>query len=234
MPITVVFLTVLLAVIGWWLFQQKLTSKPWLEEGVIGEFDGTGAMAFPVAKIGLAVVLAVMGTLFALLISAYFMRMGYADWRPVQVPRLLWFNTGALLVTSVALHGAQRAAHRRNLPAVKERLLAAGAFGILFVAGQLWAWRELTAAGFLMATNPADSFFYLVTGLHGLHVLGGLIALAWAADRAWRRYAPEKLGLNVELCAIYWHFLFVIWLVLFSMVTGLAEDFGTICRQLLT
>jgi cytochrome c oxidase subunit 3 len=234
MPITVIFITLVLAVIAWWLLQQRLMAKPWLEEGVIGEFDGTGSLSAPAAKIGLGVLIAVIGSLFALLLSAYFMRMGFSDWRPIHVPRLLWLNTGALIVTSLALHSAKRAVGRRELSAVQARLAAAGLFGGAFVAGQLWAWRELSASGFGIATNPADSFFYLVTGLHGLHVLGGLIALAWTADRAWRRVAPGKLRLNIELCAAYWHVMLVIWLVLFSLLTGLAEEFGALCRQLLT
>ena len=234
MQVSVIFLTVLLAVVGWWLLQQRLTAKPWLEEGIIGEYDGTGSMSAPAAKVGLGVFMAVIGSLFALLISAYFMRMGFADWRPIIVPHVLWFNTGALALTSVALYGAQRAVDRRRLDQVQVGIVAAGFFGVAFVAGQLLAWKQLTASGNFVASNPADSFFYLVTGLHGLHVLGGLIALAWTADRAWRRFAPDKLRLNVELSAIYWHFMLVIWLILFSLVTGLAEDFGTICRQLLT
>jgi len=234
MPASVIFVTVVIAVIGWWLLQQRLTAKPWLEEGVIGQYDGTGALAAPAAKVALGVLIAVIGSLFALLVSAYFMRSGYPDWRPIIVPHLLWFNTGALVLTSVTLYGAQRAVERRRLDHVKARLALAGLFGLTFVAGQLLAWRQLVAAGNFIASNPADSFFYLLTGMHGLHVLGGLVALAWTADRAWRRFAPDKLRLNVELSAIYWHAMLVIWLVLFSLVTGLAEDFGTICRQLLT
>jgi cytochrome c oxidase subunit 3 len=234
MPASVIFVTVVVAVIGWWLLHQRLTAKPWLEEGVIGEYDGTGSLPAPAAKIGLGVLIAVIGSLFALLVSAYLMRMGYPDWRPIPVPHLLWFNTGALVVTSLALYGAQRAVDRRRLDQVKARIALAGLFGVAFVAGQLWAWRELSAAGNFVASNPADSFFYLATGLHGLHVLGGLIALAWTADRAWRRFTPDKLRLNVELSAIYWHAMLVIWLVLFSLVTGLAEDFGELCGQLLS
>jgi cytochrome c oxidase subunit 3 len=234
MPASVIFVTVVIAVIGWWLLQQRLTAKPWLEEGVIGEYDGTGAIALPAAKVALWVLIAVIGSLFALLVSAYLMRMGYPDWRPIIVPHVLWFNTGALVLTSVALYGAQRAVDRRHLDHVKARLALAGLFGIAFVAGQLLAWRELTAAGNFVASNPADSFFYLLTGLHGAHVLGGLAALGWTANRAWRRFAPDALRQSVELSAIYWHTMLVIWLVLFSLVTGLAEDFGELCSQLLT
>jgi cytochrome c oxidase subunit III len=234
MPASVIFVTVVIAVIGWWLLQQRLTAKPWLEEGVIGEYDGTGSIALPAAKVALWVLIAVIGSLFALLVSAYLMRMSYPDWRPILVPHLLWFNTGALVLTSVALYGAQRAVDRRHLDHVKARLVLAGLFGVAFVAGQLLAWRELTAAGNFVASNPADSFFYLLTGLHGAHVLGGLAALGWTADRAWRGSAPDSLRLTVELSATYWHAMLVIWLVLFSLVTGLAEDFGELCSQLLT
>jgi cytochrome c oxidase subunit III len=234
MPVVVIFLSVVLAVMGWWLLQQRLTAKPWLEEGVIGEYDGTGSMAMPPAKIAVWVLIAVIGSLFALLASAYFMRMGYSDWRPIAVPQVLWLSTASLVMTSIALHGAKRAVDTRYLPAVKVRIIAAGFFGVAFVTCQLLAWRELSAEGFLLATNPADSFFYLGTGLHGLHVLGGLIALAWTANRTWKKFAPETLRLNVELCATYWHFLLIVWLVLFSLLTGFAQEFGELCGRLLT
>lgn len=234
MSVAIVFLTVLMAIAAWWLLQQKLNAKPWLEEGVIGEFDGTGAMTLPAAKIGMGLFLAVVGSLFALLVSAYFMRAGYADWRSIRIPPLLWVNTGALILASVALEAAQRSVYRQNMASVRFLLLMAGFFGVTFLVGQLWAWRELTASGFLLASNPSNSFFYLITGLHGLHMVGGVAGLGWTTDKAWRGAPAEKLRLSVEMCTMYWHFLLIVWLVLFSLLTGLAEDFGTICRQLLT
>lgn len=234
MPIIILFITVLAAIASWWLMKQRLDAKPWLEEGILGDFDGTGAMSMPAAKIGLGMFLAIVGSLFALLVSAYYMRMGLDDWRSIPVPRLLWFNTGALILASVALQAAHGAAHRRNIDAVRARLTIAGLFGAIFLVGQLLAWRQLSGSGFLLTGNPANSFFYLITGLHGLHVLGGMGSLGWTVDRAWNSTTTDKLQLNIELSAYYWHFLLVIWLVLFSLLTGLAEDFGTICSQLLT
>ncbi len=234
MSVAIVFLSLLVGIAVWWLLQQRLGSKPWLEEGIIGDFDGTGAMSLPAAKIGMGVFLAVVGSLFALLISAYFMRSGYPDWQSIRIPQLLWVNTGALILASVALQGAQGAVHRRNMDSVKFLLLVAGFFGMAFLFGQLWAWRELSDSGFLLASNPSNSFFYLITGLHGLHMVGGAVGLGWTADRAWRGVGADKLRLSVETCTMYWHFLLIVWLVLFSLVTGLAEDFGEICRQLLT
>src|SRR5258705_7554960 len=106
MSAIILFLAVLAVIAGWWLSQQRLTAKPWLEEGVLGEFPGTGASTLPAAKIGLGVFLAVIGSLFALLISAYVMQIGLAeisltDWRPPPAPRrLLWINTGMLTLSS--------------------------------------------------------------------------------------------------------------------------------------
>src|SRR4051794_36135133 len=93
---------------GWWLSQQGLTAKPWLEQGEIGG----RARPQPAAKIGLGVFLAVVGSLFALVISAYSMRMSLTDWRQMPLPPVLWFNTGVLVLSSAALQWAKVAAHR--------------------------------------------------------------------------------------------------------------------------
>jgi cytochrome c oxidase subunit 3 len=219
---------------AWWLAKQRITAKPWLEEGLAGEFPGTGAVSLPAAKIGLGVFLAVVGALFALFISAYSMRMGMSDWRSVPTPVLLWPNTGMLIMSSVALQWAVTASRRSEMEVVRACLLAGGAFAVAFIVGQLWVWRQLTESGYLLAGNPANSFFYLITGLHGLHMLGGLVALGRTTDRAWRSAEPAKVELSVELCAVYWHFLLLVWLVLLNLLTGWADDFVDICRALLT
>ena len=118
MSAIVLFLAVIAVIVGWWLSQQRLMAKPWLEEGPVGEFPGTGAMTSPAAKIGLGVFLAVAGALFTLIISAYSMRMSMADWRALPVPKLLWFNTGVLVLSSVALQWAHLAARRNDLEGV--------------------------------------------------------------------------------------------------------------------
>jgi cytochrome c oxidase subunit III len=82
------------AIVAWWLSQQRLMAKPWLEVGAIDEVPDTGASSLPAAMIGLGVFLAVVSSLFALFISAYFMRMQVADWVQLPAPKLLWFNTG--------------------------------------------------------------------------------------------------------------------------------------------
>ena len=210
-------------------------SKPWLEVGVIDDdFPGTGASSLPAATIGLGVLLAVVGSLFALLISAYFMRMQVADWAQMPAPKLLWFNTGVLILSSVALQYAQVAARRGRIEDVGNGLIAGGLFTFTFLIGQLFAWLQLNAAGYFLATNPANAFFYLLTGLHGLHLLGGLAALALTADKVWRGFDLRQMRLSVKLCAIYWHFLLLLWLVLFTLLTPWVGDFAAVCRQLLT
>lgn len=231
------FLAVIAAISGWWLSQQRLTSKPWLEEGVLGDFPGTGASSLPAVKIGLGVFLAVVGSLFALLISAYLMRVGatnVVDGPKLPGPGILWFNTGMLVLSSVALQWAWVEARRRHMDGVRTHLLVAAVSALAFVVGQLLVWRQMMQAGYFLTSNPANSFFYLLTGMHGLHVAGGLVALGRTTARAWPGVATAPVRLGVELCAIYWHFLLLIWLVVFSLVMGWADDFADICRAPIT
>jgi len=220
-------------IVAWWLSQQRLTAKPWLEVGLIGEVADTGASSLPTATIGLGVFLAVVSSLFMLFISAYLMRMQVADWAEMPTPKVLWFNTGVLILSSVALQYAQVAARRGRMGGVGDGLIAGGLFAFAFLIGQLFAWQQLNAAGYFLAANPANAFFYLLTGLHGLHLLGGLVALGLTADKWWRGFELGQVRLSVKLCAIYWHFLLLLWLVLFSLLTPWVGEFAAICRQLL-
>ncbi len=215
MNIMFLFLAVIAAIVAWWLAQQRLTAKPWLGAGLI---DDSGGSSLPAAKIGLGVFLAVAGCLFTLLISAYSMRMDMGEWRPAPVPKLLWLNTGVLILSSGALQRAQVAARRQKMDGVRAGLLAGGVFALAFVAGQLLAWQQLDASGYYLTANPAAAFFYLITGVHGLHILGGLVALGKTMDRAWRGVAAGEMRLSVELCTIYWHFLLFVWLALFGLL----------------
>ncbi|CCV14305.1 cytochrome c oxidase subunit 3 [Mesorhizobium sp. STM 4661] len=234
MSVILVFLLVIAGFAGWWLSHQRLMTKPWLEQGVIGDAVGMEGSALPTAKIGLGVFLAVVGCLFALFASAYFMRMALSDWQPLPVPRLLWFNTGVLVLSSIALQCASVAARKGQIATVRLGLATAGLTALAFLIGQLIAWRDLTADGYLLASNPANSFFYLITGMHGLHILGGLVGLGRTIAGAWNGARPERLCLSVELCAMYWHFLLFVWLGIFALLNGWAAAFIDICRQLLT
>ena len=232
MSTIVLFLAAVAALIAWWLSHQRLTAKPWLEEGTLGDFPGGGASTLPAAQIGLGVFLVVVSSLFALLISAYSMRMGVTDGKPLPAPKILWVNTGVLILSSAALQGAYMAAKRDRMDRVRAGLFAAAVFALAFLVGQVLAWRELAAAGYYLAGHPASSFFYLITGVHGLHLAGGIVALGRTTARAWDGVAATELRLGVRLCAQYWHFLLVLWLVLFGLLTRGADDFLAICRSL--
>jgi cytochrome c oxidase subunit 3 len=229
----ILFMAGIAAIAGWWLSQQRLAAKPWLEEGVMVDLREDGAPMVPAAKIGLGVFLAVVGSLFALVISAYSMRMNAGDWRTLPVPALLWLNTGVLVLSSVALQWAHMAARRDDIDGVSVGLCVGGAFAVTFLVGQLLAWRELSAAGYFLASNPANSFFYLITAVHGLHLMGGLVALGRTTAKVWRGARAIRVALSVELCAIYWHFLLLVWLVLLGLLTGWTDNLVDICRQLL-
>jgi len=135
----ILFIVVIAVIVGWWLSGQRLTAKPWLEEGPIGEFPGTGAMTLPAAKIGLGVFLAVAGCLFTLVISAYSIRQNMADWRALPLPKLLWFNTGVLVLSSIALQWANVAVRRDDLEGVTVGLFARRPADVVLIGDQLMA-----------------------------------------------------------------------------------------------
>ena len=228
----ILFLTLVAIVAGWWLVRQRLTAKPWLEEGPIGEAPGTGAVPLQATTIGLGVFLVIVGTLFALLISAYSVRMSMADWQALPVPSTLWLNTGLLVASSVALQLAHANVRRGWMDNLKLALMAGGGFAVLFLFGQILVWRQLSAAGYFLASNPANAFFYLLVALHGLHLSGGLLALGRCAIRVWRGSdRRDRIRHSVGLCAAYWHFLLFIWLVVMSLLMGWANDFVELCGR---
>jgi cytochrome c oxidase subunit III len=216
-----------------WLWRQGVMGDNWLEEGEVANCAGAAPSQPSAAKVGLGVFLAVAGCLFSLMTAAFFMRAASPDWQTPPMPGVLWFNTLALIASSATLQMAQFAAQRGDRDRVRSRLAASGAFSLVFLLGQLLAWRELADAGAYASGNPANAFFYLLTGAHGLHLVGGLVALARAIRRAWDDRPDATLATSVELCAIYWHFLLFVWLLLFMMLTGRAEALGAICRRIL-
>jgi len=217
--------TALIGAILLWLFVvRRLKAKPWLEKGVISDDD---LVAIPPQRVGLWVFLGVVTSLFLLFIVMYVERSGLADWRPLADPQLLWLNTALLVVGSAALQLARNAAGAQRLTTLRANLTAGAVFTAAFLYGQLQAWKQVTAAGHFMVTNPADAFFYLLTGLHGLHLLGGLFVLAKTTLSAWL-YRPDadnieqgaRLRISVQLCSVYWHYLLLLWLVLFYMLSS--------------
>ena len=220
MTISLLFMAALMGVVAWWLLKQSVNTRPWESKAHYASSEDFSGRSFaqPDAKLGLLVFLAVGTSLFALFISAYAMRMKLGDWRPLHDPDLLWLNTGVLILSSIALQWARVAADREHIGGVRNGLLAGGFFAFAFMAGQLLAWQQLVDAGYYVHSNPANSFFYLITGLHALHVLGGLVAWSVTTIKLWRGTEVARLRLSIELCAVYWHFLLVVWVILFGLM----------------
>jgi len=201
-------------------FFQQITEKPWTagHGGVVDRHDRK-YFFLPSATLGLRVLLAAITVVFSLLVVAYADRMGVSDWRALPDPPLLWLNTAILILSSAGLQWATISARRGEIRGIKVGLLIGGLAAFFFLLGQLLAWQQLVDLGYFVASNPANAFFYLLTALHGLHLLGGLIAWAWTGDKVWRRDAEaDRLRLRVELCTVYWHYLLVVWLVLFGLM----------------
>ncbi len=198
---------------------RQLTDKPWVTaQGKLDDRHDGSEFSLPTATLGLRVLLAVVTVLFSLLVVAYGDRLAVADWRPLPEPWLLWLNTVFLILSSVALQWACVGASSHQVDAMKAGLLGGGVFAFAFLAGQILAWQQLVALGYFAKTNPANAFFYLITGLHGAHLLGGLVAWGWTSAKVWRGFDIARVRLSVELCTVYWHFLLVVWLVLFALL----------------
>jgi len=217
--ITLMFLALLMGAIVWWLFRQTVGVEPWAAGATVKDAHAA-VLARPAAKLALWMFLAVATSLFALFISAYAMRLNFLDWRPLPQPRLLMANTAILIVASLAMEWAAFAARRGDVERVRKGLAAGGLLTAAFIAGQLVVWQQLSAAGYFMTTSAATSFFYLLTAVHGVHVLGGLVAWVRSARRAWGGADAARLRMGVELCAMYWHFLLVVWVVLFAVLVS--------------
>ncbi len=198
---------------------DQLMAKPWAtEQGKLDDLYAGAASSALAKKLALRVFLAVVTVLFLLLLIAYGGRMTYEDWRPAPQLRLLWANTFALILASVALQWAQYSIRRGRIDQMRIGLLAGGAFTVVFLFGQILAWQQLGTMVYFEVTNPAIAFFYLITGLHGLHLLGGLVAWGRTASKVWGDFDGVKVRQSVELCTTYWHFLLLVWLVLFGLL----------------
>lgn len=173
---------------------------------------------------GLWVFIGVASTLFALFLTAYVMRMDSGDWSTIALPRQLWLSSALLVAGSVLLQRASAAARGAHWPSARGLMGAGGACAIAFIGAQLWAWQSLLAARVVLAGNPAASFFYVLTALHGLHVLGGLIAWSVTLPALSQPTDPDAAARRVALCARYWHFLLAVWAVLFATLGWLTPD----------
>ena len=176
------------------------------------------------ADIGLWVFIGFASTLFTLFLIAYVMRAVSSDWSPIGMPWQLWLSTAVLAAGSALLEAAGRAARRLHGAQARALLLGGGSCALLFIGVQLWAWAVLFAGRVTPSGNPAASFFYLLTAMHGLHVLGGLAAWGWLGLGLRRQEDTATMAWRIGLCARYWHFLLLLWGVLFAAMGLLTPE----------
>jgi cytochrome c oxidase subunit 3 len=186
------------------------------EEGGERRPEGT----FDPTRFGLWAFLATVSMLFIGFTSALLLRRASFDWQPLQAPRILWFNTAALALSSLTLEGSRRRLQAFDLPGTRPLLYATGLLGAVFVTGQFLAWQALRSQGVFLASNPHSSFFYLLTGIHILHLGGGLVWYGVVVARL-RRLALLPGGDDLSLFATYWHFLGLLWLYLLFVLFAL-------------
>lgn len=204
---------------------RKLTEKPWLTPGLdVADEHRSETPPEAAAVVGLRLYFMVVTVMFLLIAAAYLMHRGVGHGmamehdggsHPLPSLPLLWFNTGMLVLGSVAWERTRTAAEAGVIEQARTALIAGGILTVVFVAGQLVAWWQLRS---IAETSAVAIFFYLITALHGLHLIGGLVA--WGRTLA--RLSPEPdlagIAVSVRLCAAYWHFLLLVWLAMFALL----------------
>jgi cytochrome c oxidase subunit 3 len=217
MEFILLVLAVILATLLGWLLKQSFNVQPWIAEPVDETANQAPLNANP-KTVALTTFLAVVTSFFALIMSAYGLRMDYGDWVPLTEPQLLWINTGMLLLASLAFQWTRNGAVSGSTSRLKPGLLVTGFLTIAFLGGQFVAWRMLSASGQYVFSNPANAFFYLLTVAHAVHILGGLYVWARATLRVISGAHPDSVRESVVLCTVYWHYLLLVWLVMFGLL----------------
>lgn len=172
-------------------------------------------------RIGMWVGLASILMMFTALSSAYIVRAASSsDWQPLVMPRILLLSTALIIISSGTLEAARRYWKVTATNQYRRWLLATVVLGIGFLAAQLLAWRQLVRQGIFVASNPHSSFFYLFTAAHGVHLLGGLLALGYLSLRPRPQSQPalQQSQAGADAVTLYWHFMDFLWLYLFVLL----------------
>ena len=199
---------------------KLLSEKPWeaSQKLIDNEHDGK-TLALSKAKLGVRTIMVVSTVIFSLFVVSYSDRMLVHDWRTLSAPWLLWVNTVILIFTSFVFHKTKVLSDKNEFEKAKNYLLLVGFLTFAFITGQLLVWQHYVNLGQYVSTNPANAFFYLFTALHGAHILGGLFFWGRATTKLFtKNFNILKINQAIELCAIYWHFLLIVWFILFGLM----------------
>jgi cytochrome c oxidase subunit 3 len=196
-----------------------LPPPPPVDQGGDGGSGDSGS-SFPISKgqIGVWILLTAILMLFAGLSSAYIVLRGMPTWQNIELPWLLWPNTAVLLMSSIAIELSRRAVRRGDIPSMKRWLGTGGLLGLGFLFGQLAAWKQLVNTGVYLPSTLQSSFFYILTGLHGLHLFGGVVGLSVVLGKALKDRLRVSDYEPLKLIAAYWHVMDGLWVYLFLML----------------
>ena len=177
---------------------------------------GSGSVPQRTYITGMTVALGGILMFFMALTSAYIVRRDIpnSNWHALAVPRILWLNTALLIASSFTLSRARRLFKANDQEGFRHWWAITTVLGVFFLVGQLIAWRQLASAGLYLATNPSSSFFYVFTAAHGLHLLGGVFALAYVLLGPTHRLTKSTA---TEVVSMYWHFMDGLWVFLFLL-----------------
>lgn len=153
--------------------------------------------------------------IFASLTSAYLVRKAEGNWLEFNLPQIFWYSTGILAVSSISMHLAYLAAKKDNFSLLRIAISITFVLGLAFLFMQVEGWTQLVAMNVYLVGNPSGSFVYVISGLHGFHIVMGLIVLTFAFVAAWRLKIHAKNLTQIQICATFWHFLDVLWIYLF-------------------
>lgn len=183
-------------------------------EGSGGSWEMPQRAYFTVIQLGIAGIT----MFFMALTSSFLVRKGLGnDWVAFSFPRILWVNTLILVASSFTIQAARRYLHEHERAAFKRWWALTTGLGILFLGGQLIAWKQLARQGVFLVTNPSSSFFYVLTAAHGLHLVGGILALLYVSQRNWQR-SRMSLATAADVTSIYWHFMDGLWVFLLALL----------------
>ncbi len=216
---------------------EKLRDKPW-EHAPAGAANVPTYVPDPAgaSRIALRFLLAMVGVIFFLFIITFLSRSQYPDfealagapWQPFTDASRLWFNTALLGCASLGMQMGLSGARRGKLNTSVIGVSAGVLFTVLFILAQFDLWLHLQSMGYYVNNNPANSYFYLLTAVHGLHMMGGLIVLSNVVFRVWYDNDLNSLAAPLQLCTTYWHFLLGVWAVLFWLLTSPAETINAL------
>ena len=153
--------------------------------------------------------------MFAGFTSAYIVKSNQAGWDPIQMPEIFYLSTAVIIASSISIYLAQKAMAAREMARYRLLISVTAVLGLAFVATQFIGFSELWASKITFKDSVAGSFFYIITGVHALHVLGGIIALVVLFLRAFNTKTKFYGTTPVETTGLYWHFVDLLWIYLF-------------------